>query len=178
MVMPTSGAALALASVWSRKNHPGIGDQDIQIDTGPLITGLVTVEPRTIGAGHQIVYRFNNTVTAVASSATTLGSVSHVINGANANEVIVTLTGVADNRRATVSLSGVNGALNPFASMGFLVGDVNGSRSVNASDISAVKARNGQAINSGNFRYDVNVTGNFNGNDVSVVKARSGLVMP
>ena len=178
MVTPVPGAALALAAVFSRKNHPGIGDQDITIDTGQLLNGLVTVEPRTIGAGHRIVFRFNNTVTSVTSSTSTLGSTSHAINGSNTNEVIVTLTGIADNRRTTVSLTGVNGVLSPVASMGFLVGDVNNSRSVNVSDISAVKARNGQMISSSNFRYDVNVTGNFNGNDVSTVKARSGLVLP
>ena len=175
MVTPVPSAALALAGVVSRKNHPGLGDQDIPIDTNQLIGQLVSVEPRMIGAGHRIVFRFNNTVTSVTSSASTVGSVSHAYSG---NEVTVTLTGVPDNQRATVSLGGVNGALNPSASIGFLVGDVSSSRSVGANDISAVKARNGQPLNGSNFRYDLNVSGGINNLDVSAVKARSGMVMP
>ncbi len=177
-VMPSAMAPIALNSVVSRRNHPGLGDQDIGIIASTPLAGLVDVEPRTIGAGHQIVFRFNNTVTSVASSATTLGSVSHAINGGNTSEVIVTLTGIADNRRATVSLAGVNGTLNPSASIGFLVGDVTNSRSVNASDISAVKAHNGIAVSPTNYRFDLNVTGTINGTDVSAVKARSGLMIP
>ena len=175
MVTPVPSAALALAGVFSRKNHPGLGDQDIPIDTNQSIGQLVSVEPRMIGAGHRIVFRFNNTVTSITSSASTFGSASHAYSG---NEVTVTLTGVPDNRRTTVSLSGVNGVLNPFASMGFLVGDVSNSRSVGANDISAVKARNGQPLNGSNFRYDLNVSGGINNVDVSAVKARSGMVMP
>lgn len=178
MVMPNAGAALALSAVYSRKSHPGAGDQDIPIDFSQVLNGSVTVEPRTIGAGHQIVFRFNNTVTNVAASASTLGSATHAINSSNSREVIVTLTGIADNRRATVSLTSVNGLLNPEASIGFLVGDVTNSRSVNASDISAVKAHNGLAVSPTNYRFDLNVTGTINATDVSAVKARSGLVIP
>ena len=180
-VTPSNVAVLALNGVVSRKNHPGLGDRDLALDTNALLAGLVTVEPRTIGAGHQIVFRFNNAVTSVGGSSTTLGSVSHAINLSNTSEVIATLTGIADNRRATVSLSGVTGVmgtLNPVASVGFLVGDVTNSRSVNVSDISAVKAHNGQATSNANFRFDLNVSGMINGGDVSAVKARSGLVIP
>lgn len=174
-VTPLLNAPLALNSVWSRKNHPVVGNQEIQIDTNVPLGGLVTVEPRLIGAGHQIVFRFNNTVTAVASSAVTTGSATHTING---SEVVVMLTGVADNQRVTVSLGNVNGSLNSQASMGFLVGDVSNSRSVNSSDISAVKAHGGQTISGSNFRYDLNADGVFNQTDISAAKARSGRVIP
>ncbi|MBL0125820.1 MAG: hypothetical protein IPP88_25250 [Betaproteobacteria bacterium] len=174
-VTPTGVAPLALNSVWSRKNHPVAGVQEIQIDTNALIGGLVTVEPRLIGAGHQIVFRFNNTVNSVLTSAVTTGSATHTING---SEVVVTLTGVADNQRVTVSLGNVNGSLNSQASMGFLVGDVSNSRSVNSSDISAVKAHGGQTISGSNFRYDLNADGVFNQTDISAAKARSGRVIP
>ena len=71
-------------------------------------------------------------------------------------EMVVTLTGVPDNQRVTVSLTDVNGAgVNADASMGFLVGDVNSSRTVNAGDILGVKARQGQPIDSTNFRFDL-----------------------
>ena len=62
--------------------------------------------------------------------------------------------------------------------MGFLVGDVNNTRSVNSSDISAVKARSGQTTSALNFMFDVNASGAINSSDISAVKARSGLVLP
>ena len=84
-----------------------------------------------------------------------------------------------DNTRGTISLNGVNGTMPTFAvSLGFLVGDANNTRSVNASDISGVKARSGQATSIGNFRFDVNVSGAINSSDISAVKARSGLALP
>ena len=64
------------------------------------------------------------------------------------------------------------------AAVGFLVGDVNASRSVNATDISGVKARSGQITDSGNFRFDLNASGGINATDISAAKARAGLVMP
>ena len=72
-----------------------------------------------------------------------------------------------------ISLAGVNDALNVSASIGFLVGDVNGTGSVNSSDISAVKTRSGQVTNASNFRFDVNATGAINSSDISAVRARS-----
>ena len=68
--------------------------------------------------------------------------------------------------------------LNPSVSLGFLVGDVNNSRSVNSSDISSVKARSGQTTDATNFKFDVNSSGAINSSDISAVKARSGLVLP
>ena len=75
-------------------------------------------------------------------------------------------------------LTGINGSFDTTVSLGFLVGDVNGSRAVNSSDISGVKARSGQAVDANNFRFDVNATGVINSSDISAVKARSGLVLP
>ena len=62
--------------------------------------------------------------------------------------------------------------------LGFLVGDINNSGSVNSSDISGVQARSDQSVDATNFKYDVNVSGAINSSDISAVKARSGLVLP
>ncbi len=163
-------------AVQSRKVHGAAGPFDLPIDT-TLIAPLVTVDPRVIGGGHLIVFQFNGAVANAGSASITNGAVTAPI--AAGNEVLVTLTGVPDNQRATVTLTNVNGSVNPPpVSIGFMVGDINNSRSVNSSDISGVKARSGQTTNASNFKFDVNATGAINSSDISVVKARSGLVLP
>jgi hypothetical protein len=82
----------------------------------------------------------------------------------------------------TISLNNVSGptgaATMQPVTMGFLVGDFNSSRTVNAADISAVKSHSGAAILQSNFKFDVNASGGINSTDVSAVKARAGLVLP
>lgn len=163
-----------LDSVWSRKSHPVLGDRDIEIAILPAIDGLVSVEPRTENAAHRIVFRFDRPVTAVGRSTTNTGSVARTFNG---NEVIVTLTGVPDNRRVTVGITGVNGGASAQASMGFLVGDVTGSRTVNAGDISSIKARIGQLLSPTNFRLDVDRDGSITAADTLLAKSRSGVAL-
>jgi hypothetical protein len=146
-----------------------------------LITGSITVEPRVIGTGHTLVFRFDNTVSSVAA-ATALDALSAVAGSAtvvtSGNDAIVTLTNVSDNKRLTVTLSGINGTETARASMGFMVGDVNTTRSVNSSDISGVKARSGESATALNFLFDVNASGAVNSSDISAVKARSGTTLP
>ena len=133
-------------------------------------------DPRTIGSGHNIVFQFNGPVSSTGSvSVASVGSATATSSG---SEVLVTVTNVPDNQRVTVTLSNVNGSTPAQASLGFLIGDVNSSRSVNAGDISGVKARLGQTTNGANFKFDLNVSGSVNSSDVSAVKARAGLVLP
>ena len=176
-VTPLAGAPLTPVAVLARKIHGAAGPFDLSIDTGPTITGAVSVEPRGIGNGHTIVFQFNVPVSATGIvTVTPVGSVTAVASGF---EVVVTLTNVPDNQRATISLANVNNAgINVTASMGFLVGDVNNTRSVNSGDISGVKARLGQTTTGANFQFDVNATGTISATDISSVKARSGLVLP
>ena len=145
------------------------------------ITGLITVEPRTIGAGHTIVFRFDNMVTSVAA-VTAMDAMAAAVGNATVSstgsEATVTLINIPDNKRLTVTLTGVNGSGTHSASVGFLVGDVNNTRSVNSSDISGVKARSGQTTTALNFQFDVNASGAINSSDISAVKARSGLTLP
>ncbi len=178
---PGVPSMLNLISVLSRKVHGASGTFDLPIDIAQIISGPVTVEPRVIGAGHSIVFQFDNAisvpgaVSSVDAAAAPVGSASASAAG---NEVIVTLTGVPDNRRLTISLTGVNGLVNATAAMGFLVGDINNSRSVNATDISGIKARSGQTATASSFRFDLNASGGINATDIAAVKARSGLVLP
>jgi hypothetical protein len=175
---------LALTAVQSRKTHAASAAFDIAIDTAQPIGGAVSVEPRAIGTGHTIVFQFTGAVTATGTVAAAdengapLGAVSAVVAG-NGNDIVVTLTGVADNKRVTVSLTNVNATgLNVAATLGFLVGDVNGSRSVTATDILQVKGRSGQVADATNFKFDLNASGSITASDILAVKGRSGLVLP
>ena len=172
---------ITLSAVESRKTHGAAGMFDLLLDTVPAISGAVTVESRSNGASHLIVFQFTSPITATGVAAAVNGSGAPITIGAVTflgNDVSVTLTGVAENSRATVSLVGVNAILNPSVSLGFLIGDVNNTRSVNSSDISSVKARSGQTTDLTNFKFDVNASGAINSSDISAVKARSGLVLP
>ncbi len=176
-----SGGPFSLLTVQSRKTHGTAGTFDLPIDSSVGIGGAVTVESRIIGAGHSIVFQFSGPVTSVSgvtsrdATSNPVGTATFAIVG---NDVMVTLTGVPDNRRANITVSDVNASLTPSAAIGFLVGDVNNTRSVTASDISSVKARSGQSTTALNFKFDVNVTGAINAADISAVKARSGLALP
>ncbi len=174
-----SGGAISLLAVQSRKTH-GAAPQDIVVEPNIAISGAVTVEPRTIGAGHTIVFQFSGPVSSADVTAKDAQSVDvgTVATGFTGNELVITLTNVPNNRRATISVNNVNATgLNVSRAMGFLVGDVNNSRSVNPSDIAAVKARSGQTTTPLNFQFDVNATGAINASDIMAVKARSGTTL-
>lgn len=139
------------------------------------------MEPRAIGSGHRIVFTFNNPITATGSVTLVntpgpAGSATAAIDG---NTVVVTLTGITDNSRATVTLTGVNNTLNTSVSLGFLVGDVNGLRSVTASDLSAIKASiaGSRPVTAQNFRHDVNTSGTISGSDLSAARVRAGQIL-
>ena len=179
-VIPSTTAPLTLVGVFSRKSHGFAGTFELPIDTVPAIADVVKVEPRSIGAAHQIVFKFNNAVTTSVSF--TVLDASNGIVGASllisGTEVIVSIPNLADASRAAIFLSGVNGSPQVFsAALGFLVGDVTSSHAVNASDIGGVKARSGQISTAGNFVFDLNANGTINASDIQIVKARSGAVL-
>ena len=175
---------IAFISAKSRKQH-GATPYDLPIAAAASIDAIITVEPRAIGTGHKIIFEFTDPVGSV-NPAVILDALGVPVTGISAttvpvgNTVEVTITGLADNRRIGIFLFNVGGAgVNATAYAGFLVGDVTGSRSVNAADIGAIKARTGQPISIGNnFLFDVNLSGSISPADVSQAKARAGLVIP
>ena len=176
-VTPDANAPLTVVSAVSRKIHGGAGTFDLDIALAPNPASAVTVDPRSIGSGHMIVFQFNAPISSPGTvSVAPIGAATATFLG---NEVMVTLTNLPDNQRVTITLANVNSSVNPPAtSVGFLVGDVNNTRSVNSSDISGVKARSGQTTTAANFKFDLNATGAINSSDISAVKARSGLTLP
>jgi hypothetical protein len=175
--LKASAPSISLVSVKSRKTHAAMGTYDIAIDKSQALTGNVSVEPRAIGSGHRVVFQFGANVTSTGGATTTLGTVGNVaING---TEVQVTVTGIPDNRRATVTLRNVSGSgLDFSASAGFLVGDENSTRSVNSTDITLVKSHAGETVASANAAFDVNLSGAVTAADILAAKGRSGLSIP
>jgi hypothetical protein len=62
--------------------------------------------------------------------------------------------------------------------MNVLSGDSTGNKSVNASDVSQIKAQSGAMVTGANFRTDINANGTINASDVSLAKSRSGTSVP
>src|SRR5204862_5613700 len=63
-------------------------------------------------------------------------------------------------------------------SMSVLIGDTNGNRLVNSSDIAQTQSQSGQSVNSTNFREDVTVSGSINSSDIALVQSKSGTGLP
>ena len=173
--------ALTLTAVQSRKAHGAAGSFDTSVDITQTIGGAVTVESRAIGAGHQIVFKFDGPVAtygtplAFDETGAPIGTLMALTAG---NDVVVTLTNVPDNKRIRLVLPNVNGAGDAVVSLGFLVGDVNNSRSVSTVDVQQLKARSGQGVDAANFRFDLNASGVISAADVSAVKSRSPRNLP
>jgi len=173
----------SLLSVVSSKAHASAGTFTLGLARDQPIDGAVSVEPRSIDAGHKLIFRFNGpisspgTVSCVDSSGAPTGSPSAVAAGST---VEVTFANPPNNKRVTVSLANVDGAgVSASVSVGFLVGDVDGSRAITAADILRAKGRSGQATSWGNFLHDVDVDSNgvVDPGDVAAVKQGSGLAL-
>jgi len=169
--------ALQLTTAVSRKTHGSAGTFDIPL---PL-SGTPGVECRTGGNTNDYtqVYTFtNNVVSGNASVTSGIGSVSGPPTFSG-NTMTVNLTGVANAQTLTVTLMGVTDQFSqvlPYTlvSVNMLIGDTNGSGTVNATDVAQTKGQVGQPVTGSNFRTDVNASGIINTTDVAIVKAHSG----
>ncbi|MBL8519872.1 MAG: hypothetical protein JNK75_04305 [Betaproteobacteria bacterium] len=171
-------ASPALLSVHSRKVHGASGTFDLLVAHNVAMDGAVSVEPRAIGTGHHLVFRFDTAITAIGDVSAVDGNGAAIgsatVGSLGGPEIIVTLTGIPDNSRVRMRLTSVNGSADIEVSAGFLFGDTNGSRSITANDINAVKGRAGQAIDASNYPLDINLSGSITAADLAAVKARAG----
>lgn len=170
-----------LPSVVSQKTHGGAGTFSIPM---PL-TGPSGVECRAGNSGvagnHTIVLSYATSPAGTAASVTAhdpssaTGIVSNV--SVSGNDLIVDLTNVSNQQVLTLTTSG-GGVSATTVSIGFLLGDTNGNRSVSASDIGQTKAQSGVAVTGANFRSDVGANGSISASDIGQVKAQSGTSLP
>jgi hypothetical protein len=179
-VQPTGNTnALQLVSAVSRKIHGAAGALDIPL---PL-SGEPAVECRSSGGNHTLVFTFSNDIASGNVSATG-GTGSVIASRTFAGRTLsVDLTGVSDAQQITVALSDVTDVFSqvlPSATVAMktLVGDTNGNRQVNATDIAQTKAQAGMFVTQANCRQDVTVNGSINASDVGLVKSRSGATVP
>ncbi len=133
------------------------------------------------GRGYTIVVHFDRAVNGGNASLTGTGAVGSV--SFNGNDMIIPLTGVTDRQTITLTVQNVTtpggGSLSSDSrQIGFLAGDVNGSGSINTTDVGIVKSNSGATVTGSNFTSDVVVTGSINATDVGVVKSNSGGMLP
>jgi hypothetical protein len=179
------GGGLTLAAtnpVVSRKTHGAAGVFDVPIDTTAAVGGsTISVEPRAIGAGHQVIFTFTTAPAAAgtatvrnAANATSVGTATTALSG---NSVIVTLTGVADRQRVNVNVADVGGAgvFGTTVPVAFLEGDVDSSKQVTGTDVNQVKSTvaSGGVVSAATFRRDIDASGTITGTDVNRAKSKA-----
>jgi hypothetical protein len=176
---PTPCAPLQLASAVSRKTHGAAGDFDIAL---PL-SGDSGVECRAGGGNHTIVVTFSNPI--VSGNATVMTGAGSVAGSPmfSGNTMTVQLTNVADVQKLTLNLSNVTDSFSQVmpdtpVSINFLVGDTNGNKTVNATDVGLTKAESGATVTAANFRTDLNASGTITSSDIAQVKAATGNSVP
>jgi len=173
-----SSGAPTLQSVVSSRAHGAAGTFNLTLSP---VTTNPTTEPR-LGPAQTLVFTFNKTLTA-GTATLTEGTATVGVPTFNGSEMIVPLTGVTNQQYVTVTLTNVASSDGGTGGVGtgriaLLVGDVNNSRSVTATDILQVKGRSGQATDATNFKFDLNASGSITASDILAVKGRSGLVLP
>jgi hypothetical protein len=180
---------LATNPIVSRKSHGAAGAFDIPISATGVLTGAgtasgVTIEPRQATAAnpHRVVFRFASavasagTVTATTQSGGTVTATATV----SGDDVIVTLGTVTDRSRVQVSLSGATAvaggaAASPSIVVGYLVGDVDGDRTVTGGDAFFAQQRlnlTASTLSANRFRADLDSDGTILGGDVFAIQQR------
>jgi hypothetical protein len=185
-VPPACGSTplpVQLNTVVSRKVHGSAGPFDVNLP----VTGNHGIECRSGGdtGDYTVVFRFADTLTGVGSArvSTGTGQVKDGAVGSDAHEYVVNLTGVGNAQHLFVTLRGVSDSTGHYsdaiaAPMSVLIGDVNATARVDAADVSEVRQKTLQPIDSSNFRDDVNASGRIDAADVSVVRQQTLTTLP
>jgi hypothetical protein len=170
----------------SRMTHGGAGTFDIDL---PLV-GTTGIECRNslTGSSYKIVFTFGNPLTSVAGvSASATGGpqpgATGNIDNTDAHRYIVNLSGVSNAQYTTIALSNVqdsdaNSRGIVQATMGVLLGDVDGSRHVDSTDVFQVRQKTLQNANASNFRLDVDMSGRIDSTDIFITRQQTLTGLP
>jgi subtilisin family serine protease len=161
-VPPVTLVPAVLQSAVSRKVHGAAGTFDLPLTLAPPVNHNPTTEPRQ-GPAATVVLTFDKPI-ASAVAAVTEGTATAAAPTFSGNDVVISLTGVIDQQYVTVSLTnvaGVDGSTGGSGTVriGFLMGDVNGSRTVSLADVGLVNAELSQPVTASNYLKDVNASG-------------------
>ena len=115
-----------------------------------------------VNGDYTFVFTFTNNV---ASGNAGVSAGTGAVTGSPSlagNTMTVNLTGVTDVQTLTVTLSSVTDSLSQVlpataVNVSMLIGDVNASNVVNATDIGMAKSQSGMAATGANFRADIDV---------------------
>ena len=172
---PCGGSDLALVSAASV-----LGGFAIDLP----FSGLSGVEDRgtTSNGRYLIVMTFNNEITSASSATVSCGpdaTATATIDPADAHKVNVILLGVKKRCSQsdvviTADVSDGTNSITASATMGLLIGDVNGDRVVDAADVRLARSYRGQTTGGTNFRADINGNGRIESSDVALVKDTLG----
>ena len=159
-------ALAALLAQWRAAHPPGILQQVAATATAAKSAAFALIDvTRTAGStGPASVSYATADGSALAGVAITEGGAQAGAPSFSGNGVIVDLGAVADRQYVTVALTQVVAADggtggSAIVRIGFLAGDVNGSRSVTLADLLAVDGALAQPVTAANFRLDVTANG-------------------
>ncbi|MDQ6656153.1 MAG: dockerin type I repeat-containing protein, partial [Verrucomicrobiota bacterium] len=174
---------VVLTSLVSRKTHGGSTVLDLPL---PL-SGNVGVESRAGGTTieHLLIFTFATPLASTGGATITAGTgiVYGEGIGSDPHQYIVSLTGVNNAQKLTVSLTNVSDTSGNYSpavvtSVGFLLGDANGDGTVNSADVTFVRNHSGQFADGTNLSADFNLDGAVNSADVITARAQSGNSIP
>ncbi len=169
---------LKLIAAASRKGH---------FDIDLPLTGVPGVECRSGGGNgnYKLTLTFNNPIASVDGVAISCGTVTSIrADASDAHLLLVGLTGVNCNaQNIKLTLTNIhddegNTLPTAIATVGLLLGDINGDGIVDSNDAHQTKRDRGQSTNSGNFREDINKNGRIDTIDFAVVKSQLGTMLP
>jgi uncharacterized repeat protein (TIGR02543 family) len=168
----------------SSKMHDGAGTFGIDLPVTTYFANTVLgIECRSGGATgvYQVIINFAGNVSY--SSAAVNGGTGMVSSssGSGSNQITLNLTGVTNAQRITLALFDANDGSNTAdvgLKAGILLGDIDGSGMVNATDKLMVQSAIGQAVSGMNFRSDVNTNGAINSTDKTITTSKSGTGLP
>ena len=169
--------APVLQAAASRMVH-GLATFDLPLSLDP---SNPTTEPRQ-GAARTILLTFDKPISA-ATALVTEGTATAAAPTFSGNDVLVGLTGVANQQYVTVSLSNVaptDGGTGGSGSVriGFLIGDVSQNRVVTVADLGLVNAQLAQVVTAANFLKDVNATGTLTVADKGITNSKLTNALP
>ena len=130
------------------------------------------------------VFSFSQPIVSVDSADVRCGSVQHIeVDADNPYQVnLITSNHHCDQQYVTATLTGIHSRSETLATasatMGILVGDVDGSGTVDQADLKLVKQSSGDPVSYTNFRADVALYGTIDKADVGVLRGHAGDSLP